>query len=120
MMNSKDLIIDKTKELMKLVCESDAYKEYHRNLDTIRRNKDLYDRLNLFRRQSLTVNSLEDPDQRSREIDRLYNEYETILIDPLTAPFLASEQKVCRMLRSVYETIADYVDLDLTHLYSDE
>lgn len=118
--NAVDQIIEKTGELMDLVRHTDAYREYHASLLEIRKQEGLYQKLNEFRHRSMMVNFIEDQDKKSTEIDQVYKEYEEILIDPLTSRFLAGEQKVCRMMRKIYETIGDQIDLDLNHLYSDE
>lgn len=114
---SKDPIVDKTKELMEQVCQSRVYRDYHSSLEAVRANGDLYDKLNLFRHRNMQAGFIEDPEERSLEIDRIYHEFEDVLIDPVSVRFLSSEQKVCRMMKKIYETIADCVDLDLNHFY---
>ena len=117
--SARDQIIEKTKELMDLVRHTDAYREYHASLLEIRKMDGLYEKMNEFRHRNMMVNFIEDPDEKSMEIDRIYKEYEEILIDPLTSRFLSGEQKICRLMQKIYETIGEQIDLDLEHLYSD-
>ena len=111
---SGDPIIEKTKELMELVRRSRPYQDYKSSLEAVRASGALYDKLNLFRRRNIEADFIEDPEERSKAIDMIYHEFEDVLIDPVSVRFLSCEQKVCRTLQKIYETIADSVDLDLS------
>ena len=108
-------IVSKTEELTQIVCRSEAYHAYHDCLFRLKKQESLYRELNEFREKNMVLNLTEYQQDISEDQDRLYSEYESLLTEPLVMSFLAAEQKVCRMIRTIYEEIASRIDVDLSH-----
>ena len=116
---SRDLIEEKTIELMDLVRSSEDYREYLESLEVIRENEQMYRELNIFRRDNMMVDFVENPEERSAEMDRIYRDHRELLTDPVILRFLSCEQKVCRMMQKIYDTISENIDLDMSHMDQD-
>ena len=116
---SRDLIEEKTIELMDLVRSSEDYREYLESLEVIRENEQMYRELNIFRRDNMMVDFVENPEERSAEMDRIYRDHRELLTDPVILRFLSCEQKVCRMMQKIYDTISENIELDLSHMDQD-
>ena len=109
-------IVMKTEELAQIVCRSEAYHAYDDCLSRLRKQDSLYRKLNEFREKNMILNLTEYEKDISQDQDRLYSEYENLLTEPLVMSFLAAEQKVCGMIRTIYEELASHIDVDLSHL----
>ena len=109
-------ILAKVEELTTLIKASDDFDCYQRRLARIRNKPDLYNQFNAFRNK-LMIRRLEGLDEGlTAEVESLYREYSALLNDPLINSFLTAEQRVCALMRRVYDDMADQLPLDYSYM----
>lgn len=109
-------IMKKVTELMDLICQSKDYQQYQKDLSRIKDDPTLMGQLNEFRRQNLELQLDEsDPEYLPKE-EALYVEYQEFLREPAVIDFMASEQRVCRLMREVSEKMYDRVEIDVSYM----
>lgn len=99
-----------------VIKNSYEYKNYHEMLENIMHNKELYDRMNEFRRKKFKI-QLEYKENSLEELESLRNEYIDIFSNLLTRDFLSAEQKICRLARQVQERVSEALELDIDNLF---
>lgn len=109
-------ILIKTEEVADMIKDSEDYDCYQRRLKRIRNKPDLYEQFNEFRRK-LMIRRLESIDEGAvLEVESLYREYSALLNDPLINSFLMAEQRLCGLMREVYDRLAARIPLDYTYM----
>lgn len=112
----EDRVLEKTAELTRLLCKTDAYKNYEADLAFLKGQQAQYDKLNAFRKKHLELEFLEKDESYYDKTEALYEEYKDILMESAVRDFLASEQRVCRMMKKVYDAIALEMNLDISYM----
>lgn len=107
-----DTITYKTKSLVREMKQHKDYKNYQRLQKKLEENQELLNRVNEYRRRSFLLHNGLDVGNIMQEVRNLRNEYQEELTNPLVMDYLIAEQRVCRMVREVSETIAKDIDLD--------
>lgn len=109
-------ILAKVEELTALIRASDDYDCYQRRLARIRNKPDLYTQFNEFRRELMTRRLESDDEGLTAQVESLYREYSALLNEPLINSFLTAEQRVCGLMRRVYDDMADQLPLDYSYM----
>lgn len=109
----QDRIFRKTKDLTAALCHTDLYHRYQKNLMLVKKHQDIWERLNEFRKKNLELDPLNEYFKEQEE--SLRKEYEDILVLPVVMNYLTSESHVNKMLRMVYDSIAEDVLVDLSY-----
>lgn len=109
-------ILAKVEELTALIRASDDYDCYQRRLARIRNKPDLYIQFNEFRRELMTRRLESDDEGPTAQVESLYREYSALLNEPLINSFLTAEQRVCGLMRRVYDDMADQLPLDYSYM----
>lgn len=105
--------INLSRELNKYIKESDIYKDYLRCKQKLQERPDLLKSLQDFKCKILPLQNDEGLDNPYNEVNNLFMEYDGLLHDTIVNDFLKAEQKLCRMMRSVYEGIAEDLEIDM-------
>ncbi len=111
-----DTITYKTQSLIREIRRSKDYITYQRLQKKIEENTELFQRLNEYRRRSFLLHNSPDVGNVMQEVRALREEYKTELSLPEVTEYLIVEQKVCKMIRSVSEAIADGIKVDYRFL----
>ncbi len=109
-------MVDKAKELNSVIRSSDEYIKYQNAKREIMENEELYHAMNAFRKRNYELQSSEDGMNHYEESWNLTREYEKILLHPLVNQFLVSEQILSKKLATVYEVIAEDLELDYDYM----
>ncbi len=104
-------IIEMSKKLNQDIKESDIYKNYIKNKIKIQESPDLLNDLRIFRNKAYALQNNEGLDNPYDEVNNLFREYDSLLHDTIVNDFIRSEQRLCKMMRLVYENIADELEL---------
>ena len=112
--SKQELILQKTKDLTAAICSTKAYRQYRKNLIVLKENEEIRQKLNAFRRKRIELDELDEG--MAEEEAALMDEYKDILNLPLVTNFLTSEALMNRMLKAVYDRIAEDVRIDLSYL----
>ncbi len=100
-----------TKMLMREIKKCNQYNQYQRLRKKVSKNADLYQRMNQFRKRSFIMQNEENYDPGA--IDRLWDEYQDVLVLPEVREFLASERSLCLMMQNIHQLLNDAIDFDL-------
>ncbi|MBP7447487.1 MAG: YlbF family regulator, partial [Anaerobutyricum sp.] len=55
-------------------------------------------------------------EQYFEKIESLHSEYKDVLTEPVVVDFLSAEQRMCKLMRLVYDGIAEDIKLDLSYM----
>ena len=110
------MMLEKARELNETIKNSEEYIRYRECLEAVRKNQELYQAMNSFRRRNYELQSYDDGINRYQEIHNLGLEYEHVLRNPLVNSFLVSEQILSRKMREMYEVIIDDLDMDYDYM----
>lgn len=111
-----DVIAEKTKSLIEEIKNSEDYKSYQTLQKTIEENTELFQRVNEYRRKVFAMHNRPDVGNIMQEVRALREEYHVELNTPEVLQYLIAEQKVCKIIREISETIADEIELDYRFL----
>lgn len=106
----------KTRALTNEILESEDYIQYRRLQHNIAEDQELYRKINEFRRKSFEIQNKEDNSNLFNELEALRKEYNSILEIGLVIDFFGAEQKICNLMRNVYDTIAETLEFDIEFL----
>ena len=104
-----------TKNLIRAIRTSNEYNHYHRVLDKIKQDENLYTGMNEYRKRCFLLQMGND-DTFFEDIVRLRNEFKDIISNNLVSEFLIAEQRLNKMTRQVNASILDCVNLDVHFL----
>ena len=82
-----------TKKLTNMICHTEDYKCYQKDLAV-----------------------LKEQEQYFEKIESLHSEYKDVLTEPVVVDFLSAEQRMCKLMRLVYDGIAEDIKLDLSYM----
>ena len=106
-------IIEKaTIEFANGIKETEIYKEYRKNLDIIKQDAALYEKVNEYRVRNFELQTIEPTDGLLDKIDRLEQEFEAIIDKPVVSDFLRAELSFCRMMQDVNNYISTVLDFE--------
>ena len=108
-------IMKKTDELAELLCQTDGYRRYKKHLAALKEEPEVYQQLNEFRLKNMEL-QLDKDEHYYEKAEELYSQYKNILMESVVMDFLTSEQRICKLMRKVYDRIALTVDLDISYM----
>ncbi|MBP3543922.1 MAG: YlbF family regulator [Lachnospiraceae bacterium] len=113
-MDSK--IEQKAKELAELVRNSQEYKNYLLCREALQADKELYGKVNNFRRENFLLQVEGEPDKLYDEMGRMQNEFAPVRKDERVSGFLQNEHYLCRLLQHIDEVLLEELDFDIEFL----
>ena len=69
-----------------------------------------------FRGKSLHLQLEREQEQYFERMESLHSEYKDVLTEPVVVDFLSAEQRMCKLMRIVYDGIAEDIKLDLSYM----
>ena len=105
-----------TKVLIREIKKSNEYNQYQRLKKKISSNPELMREVNDYRRQCFYLQSREAEDDDEMLLERLREENYEMLCNAMVSEFLLSEQKLCRMIQRILNSVAEAANLDLDFL----
>ena len=100
--------LELSRQLNACIKDSDVYKNYQYCKDKLRQKPEKLQQLMEFRKKNYEIQNNEMLDNPYDEVNNLFMEYDSIVHD-----FIRAEQKLVRMMKLVYEQIADDLDFDI-------
>ena len=101
---------DATMEFVGALKRSVAYREYEAQLAKIKREPELYGKVNEFREKNFLIQNSEDAEKLQERMDELDREYEELRTIPLAEDFLKAEASFCRMMQDINMQIVMELD----------
>lgn len=105
-----------TKKLTNMICHTEDYKRYQKDLAVLKEQEELYRKFKEFRGKSLYLQLEKGQEQYFEKIESLHSEYKDVLTEPVVVDFLSAEQRMCKLMRLVYDGIAEDIKLDLSYM----
>ena len=100
------------KEYAAKIQETDIYRDYCKAREQIKKDPELYAKVNEYRQATFELHNNTDQDQL---FDRMYayeKEYESFRENPLVENFLQAELAFCRMMQELNILILDHLDFE--------
>lgn len=105
-----------TKKLTDMICHTEDYKCYQKDRTVLKEQEELYRKFKEFRGKSLYLQLEKGQEQYFEKIESLHSEYKDVLTEPVVVDFLSAEQWMCKLMRLVYDGIAENIKLDLSYM----
>ena len=105
-----------TKKLTNMICHTEDYKCYQKDLMILKKQEELYRKFKEFRGKSLHLQLEKEQEQYFEKTEALHSEYKDVLTEPVVVDFLSAEQRMCKLMRLVYDGIAEDIKLDLSYM----
>lgn len=105
-----------TQNLTSMICHTEDYKCYQKDLAVLKEQEELYRKFKEFRGKSLHLQLEKEQEQYFERVEALHSEYKDVLTEPVVVDFLSAEQRMCKLMRIVYDGIAENIRLDLSYM----
>ncbi len=102
-----------SKEYVKAIKNTAVYKNYRIQLERIKKEPELYDRVNDFRRRNYEIQNTGEVDELFDKIDAFEREYEKFRENPIIDDFLRAELALCRMMQEIDIMLTEELDFDM-------
>ncbi len=110
---SDSAIREAIKQFADTIMQSDTYKEYLYQREKIKKQPDLYEKVNEFRQRNFELQNETDEEDLFDCMDAFEKEYEKFREDPLVDDFLRAELSFCRLMQEVDLLLAQAIDFEL-------
>lgn len=110
-MSDSDIMIA-AKEFAETIQQSDTYQKYYFQREKIKRQPDLYDKVNEFRRRNFELQNTADSEDLFDRMEAFEKEYEKFRENPLVDDFLRAELAFCRMMQNINELLTTEIDFE--------
>jgi cell fate (sporulation/competence/biofilm development) regulator YlbF (YheA/YmcA/DUF963 family) len=105
-------VIAKAKELSETIAASETYKSYALQRDTLRKQPELYEKVNEYRRRNFALQNEDDSDNLYEKVEAFEGELEKFRENPLVDDFFRAELAFCRMMQSLSDVIMEDIDFE--------
>ncbi len=105
-------IIEAARLFAGTIMNSETYKEYLFQREKIKKQSDLYEKVNEFRQRNFDLQNEADGDELFDRIEAFELEYEKFREDPFVDDFLRAELAFCRLMQEVYVLLAEEIDFE--------
>lgn len=106
-------IIEAARAFADQIMTSDTYRQYYYQREKIKKQPELYEKVNEFRQRNFDLQNETDSDDMLDRMEAFEREYEKFRENPLVDDFLQAELAFCRMMQEVYVLLADEVDFEV-------
>lgn len=103
-------------ELAKAVLESEEYKNYKRCSEELKKDADLYRRVNEMRRVNFDIQNNEDVADVYEVAEDMRQQYNELREMSQVRAFLNAEMSLGRMIQDIYRVVVRDVEFDLSFL----
>ena len=110
---SDSKIREAIKQFADTIMASDMYKEYLYQREKIKKQPDLYDKVNEYRQRNFELQNETDSEELFDRMEAFEKEYEKLREDPLVDDFLRAELAFCRLMQEVDLLLAQAIDFEL-------
>ena len=105
-------ILEAARKFADQIVISDTYKEYLFQREKIKKQPELYEKVNEFRQRNFDLQNAPEGGDLFERMEAFEEEYERFRENPLVDDFLEAEMTFCRMMQDVYVLLAEQVDFD--------
>lgn len=105
-------IVEAAKKFAAIIQETDTYKEYYNQREKVKKQPQLYDKINEFRQRNFELQNESDSEELFDRIEAFDQEYAKFRENPLVDDFLRAELAFCRMMQEVDILLAAEIDFE--------
>lgn len=109
---TEEEIRNAAKEYAAKIQETDIYRKYCYEKERIKKQPDLYEKVNEYRLKTFELQNNTDQDQLFDKMDEYEREYEKFRENPVVEGFLQAELGFCRMMQDLNNLIMDHLDFE--------
>lgn len=109
-------IKDQTDILIQTIINSEVYTQYSKLRKTLSSDPERYNQIMRFKRQSFQLQNQVEEQNFRIELEKLYQEFDSLLSDPLVQAFLAAEQELLEIMKRISRKLYLAVPLDFEFL----
>ncbi len=91
---------------------TETYRKYRYQLEKIKENPELYEKVNEYRRRNYEIQNTSQMDELFQRLEVFEREYEKFREDPMVDDFLRAELAFCRLMQEVNTSIAYELDFE--------
>lgn len=106
-------VVELSKKLNETIKESEIYRNYQICRNRLYEHPDLLRGLNEFKKKNSDIQNNGAIDNPYDEVVALFEEYDAIVHDTVVNDYLRAERKLCRLLKTMYDAIAEGLDVDI-------
>ncbi|MBO5208112.1 MAG: YlbF family regulator [Lachnospiraceae bacterium] len=106
------IIVKAVDNLVEEIKKSDIYVEYDFQRDKLKKQPELFDRVQEYRRRNYELQNNSQGEDLFEKMDAFEKEYEEFLEIPLVDDFLNAELAFCRMMQEVNMRITTELDFE--------
>lgn len=105
-------IIEAARQFADTIMTSNTYKEYLYQREKIKKQPELYEKVNEFRQRNFDLQNEADSEDIFDRMEAFEREYEKFRENPFVDSFLQAELAFCRMMQEVYVLLAEEIDFE--------
>ena len=105
-------IMEAAKKFAAIIQETDTYKEYYNQREKVKKQPELYDKVNEFRQKNFDLQNESDSEDLFDRMEAFDQEYAKFRENPLVDDFLRAELAFCRMMQEVEILLAAEIDFE--------
>ncbi len=91
---------------------TETYGRYRSQLEKIKEDPELYEKINEFRRRNYEMQNTTGVDELFEKMEAFEREYEKFRENPMVNDFLRAELAFCRLMQEIDIAIADELDFE--------
>ncbi len=115
----KDNVEIYTLALIRVIHDSDAYKDYKTVRNRLSQDPDLKNQVNQYRKECYHLQNSGDVESLYERMQQFDQKYDELLKNPLVEEYLKCELAICRMLQQIASKVVESVELDLDDIAND-
>ena len=105
-------IEEATKKFAAYIQESDTYKEYLYQREKIKKQPELYDKVNEYRHKNFELQNASDSEDLLDVMEAFEQEYAKFRENPVVEDFLRAEVAFCRMMQGINVLLTAQIDFE--------
>lgn len=105
-------IEEATKKFAAYIQESDTYKEYFYQREKLKKQPELYDKVNEFRQRNFEIQNESDSEDLFDKMEAFDREYAKLRDHPMVNAFLQAELAFCRMMQDINTLLTAEIDFE--------
>ena len=102
-----------TKKFAAYIQDTDTYKEYWYQREKIKKQPELYDKVNEFRQKNFDLQNESDSEDLFDRMEAFEQEYAKFRQNPMVEDFLRAELAFCRMMQDINVLLTAEIDFEL-------
>ncbi|MCH5263334.1 MAG: YlbF family regulator [Lachnospiraceae bacterium] len=100
------------KKFAAYIQQSDTYKEYWEQREKLKKQPELYDKVNEFRQRNFDIQNESDSEDLFDKMEAFEREYAKFRENPMVEDFLRAELAFCRMMQNINVLLTAEIDFE--------